>query len=214
MFALSRVGAPGCFVVELFAFYLLLGDWGLLNGGFLLMNLAILRRVSVCFISFFVRIVFVSLLKSILGKPKILCLDSSCAGQSFMRWSAVSSFFWRCEQSLQYIVEAVLSLLECLLSSLCPVSALVTVLREFLFRLMRYFCACSFFSVRLNIGAHSSLMLLFCQFALFSLSSFFMYLLIFSFCEVCGMSFLASCAMGRSDVAPAFASRSAISLPS
>ena len=52
----SRVGAPGCFVVELFAFYLLLGDWGLLNGGFLLMNLAILRRVSVCFISFFVRI--------------------------------------------------------------------------------------------------------------------------------------------------------------
>ena len=74
------------------------------------------RRVSVCFISFFVLIVFVSLLKSILGKPKILCLDSSCAGQSFMRWSAVSSFFWRCEQSLQYIVEAVLSLLECLLS--------------------------------------------------------------------------------------------------
>ena len=93
-------------------------------------------------------------------------------------------------------------------------SALVIVLREFLFRLMRYFCACSFFSVRLNVGAHSSLMLLFCQFALFSLSSFFMYLLIFSFCEVCGMSFLASCAMGRSDVAPAFASRSAISLPS
>ena len=31
MFALSRVGAPGCFVVELFAFYLLLGDWGLLK---------------------------------------------------------------------------------------------------------------------------------------------------------------------------------------
>ena len=52
MFALSRVGAPGCFIVGLFAFYLLLGDWGLLNGGFLLMNLAILRRVSVCFISF------------------------------------------------------------------------------------------------------------------------------------------------------------------
>ena len=105
MFALSRVGAPGCFIVGLFAFYLLLGDWGLLNGGFLLMNLAVLRRVSVCFISFFVLIVFVSLLKSILGKPKILCLDSSCAGQSFMRWSAVSSFFWRCEQSLQYIVD-------------------------------------------------------------------------------------------------------------
>ena len=59
MFALSRVGAPGCFIVGLFAFYLLLGDWGLLNGGFLLMNLAVLRRVSVCFISFFVLIVFV-----------------------------------------------------------------------------------------------------------------------------------------------------------
>ena len=28
MFALSRVGAPGCFIVGLFAFYLLLGDWG------------------------------------------------------------------------------------------------------------------------------------------------------------------------------------------
>ena len=75
----------------------------------------------------------------------------------------------------------------------------------------RFLCDVQYF---LKIGAHSSLMLLFCQFALFSLSSFFMYLVIFSFCEVCGISFLASCAMGRSDVAPAFASRSAISLPS
>ena len=54
MFALSRVGAPGCFIVGLFAFYLLLGDWGLLNGGFLLMNLAIFEEGECLFHKFLV----------------------------------------------------------------------------------------------------------------------------------------------------------------
>ena len=53
----------------------------------------------------------------------------------------VSSTFWGFEQSLQYSEEAVLSLLECLLSSLCPVSALVNILSEFFCRFKRIACA-------------------------------------------------------------------------
>ena len=71
-----------------------------------------------------------------------------------------------------------MSLPECLLSSLCPVSAFVMVLSEFFGRFMRISCARSLSSVRLNIGEQSSLRLLFCQFAFLSLSAFFMYLVI------------------------------------
>ena len=79
-----------------------------------------LSKVSVFFIRSLGCIVSVSSLKFIIiGAPKILCLDSECAGRSFMRCSAVSSIFWRFAQSLQYSEEAVLSLLEFLLSSLC-----------------------------------------------------------------------------------------------
>ena len=96
------------------------------------MNLAFFNRVSVSFIRPLGCIVVVRAMKSIVGAPKILCLDSECAGQSFIRCSAVSSIFCRLEQSLQYFEEAVLSLPECLLSSLCPVRAFVIVLSEFL----------------------------------------------------------------------------------
>ena len=62
--------------------YRLLGDGGLLNGGFLFMNLAFFNRVSVSFIRPFGCIVVVRgrAVKSIVGAPKILCLDSECAG--------------------------------------------------------------------------------------------------------------------------------------
>ena len=142
------------------------------------MNLAFFNRVSVSFIRPFGCIVVVRAVKSIVGAPKILCLDSECAGQSFIRCSAVSSIFCRLEQSLQYFEEAVFSLPECLLSSLCPVRAFVIVLSEFFDRFMRISCASSLSSVRLKIGEQSSLRLLFCQFAFLSLSAFFMYLVI------------------------------------
>ena len=59
------------------------------------MNLAFFNhfnRVSVSFIRPLGCIVFVvgRAVKSIVGAPKILCLDSECAGQSFIRCSAVS----------------------------------------------------------------------------------------------------------------------------
>ena len=61
------------------------------------MNLAFFNRVSVSFIRPFGCIVVVRAVKSIVlvGAPKILCLDSECAGQSFIRCRAVSSIFWR-----------------------------------------------------------------------------------------------------------------------
>ena len=129
------------------------------------MNLAFFSMVSVSFMSSLGCFVIVRALKSIVGATKILCLDSACAGQLFMRWIAVSSIFWRWEQSLQRSDDAVFSLLECLLSSLCPVRALVIFLSAFFGRLIRISCAVWFSSVRLNIGEQSSLRLLLCQFA-------------------------------------------------
>ena len=64
--------------------YHLLGYWGLLKGGFLFMNLAFFNRVSVSFIRPLGCIVVVRAMKSIVGAPKILCLDFECAGQSFI----------------------------------------------------------------------------------------------------------------------------------
>ena len=59
------------------------------------MNLAFFNRVSVSFIRPFGCIVVVRAVKFIVGAPKILCLDSECAGQSFIRCSDVSSIFCR-----------------------------------------------------------------------------------------------------------------------
>ena len=59
------------------------------------MNLAFLSMVSVSSMSSLGCLVIVRALKSIVGAPKIFCLDSERAGQSIVRWSAVSSIIWR-----------------------------------------------------------------------------------------------------------------------
>ena len=87
-------------------------------------------------------------------------------GTVIIKCNAVSSVFWRWAQSLQWEVDAVSSLSARLFSSLCPVSAFVSVLSEFFGRLISISCALSLSLVRLKIGAQSSLMLLFCQFAI------------------------------------------------
>ena len=99
-----------------------------------------------------------------------------------------------------------------LFSSLCPVSAFVSVLSEFFGRLIS--CALSLSLVRLKIGAQSSLMLLFCQFAISLVFISFIYFLILCFRVVCGIRFFAVGIIGSSDLEPAFARISAISFPS
>ena len=79
---------------------------------------------------------------------------------------------------MQWEVDAVSSLSARLFSSLCPVSAFVSVLSEFFGRLISISCALSLSLVRLKIGAQSSLMLLFCQFAISLVFMSFIYFLI------------------------------------
>ena len=117
-------------------------------------------------------------------------------------------------QSLQWEVDAVSSLSARLFSSLCPVSAFVSVLSEFCGRLISISCALSLSLVRLKIGAQSSLMLLFCQFAISLVFMSFIYFLILCFRVVCGIRFFAVGIIGSSDLEPAFARISAISFPS
>ena len=96
-----------------------------------------------------------------------------------------------------------------LFSSLCPVSAFVSVLSEFFGRLISISCALSLSLVRLKIGAQSSLMLLFCQFAISLVFMSFIYFLILCFRVVCGIRFFAVGIIGSSDLEPAFARISA-----
>ena len=111
-------------------------------------------------------------------------------------------------------MDAIISLSARLFNSLWPVRALVKVLREFFGRSIIICCAFSLFMVRLKIGEQSSLMLLFCQFAISLAFLSFMYFIIFCFIVVCGMHFFAAGITGRSDFDPAFANMSAISFPS
>ena len=97
--------------------------------------------------------VCVSALKFIFVAPKVFCLVSEWAVQSFMRWSVVSSNFWRCEQSLQYMVNVVFSMSARLFSSLWPVRALVSVLSDAFGRFIKVFLGrvhCSLWGWRLG----------------------------------------------------------------
>ena len=122
------------------------------------------RNAIVLFIRYCGFFVFVSPMKSSVGSPKIICLSFENAGQLLIMWIAVSSVSCRLAQALQLVVVAVFSVYDLLLSSLWPVRNLVSILS------VRFGWFSSISRVfleslrRLNNGAQSSLIPLFCQF--------------------------------------------------
>ena len=61
-------------------------EWSLLNGGFLFVNSACFSIFSVSVISYFGWMVLAWAMKSIVGAPKVFCLNAECA------WHSCSAF--------------------------------------------------------------------------------------------------------------------------